>query len=217
MKVYHDVGQVSPEWYELRVGLPTASHAKRLWACATGRISDGMNAYIEELIRDRECQLPNYFSGSGKPSTALMRRGIDLEPDAREWYAGQIGRPVFRVGFCVAGDGKSGCSPDLLVGCLDRIEKGGEIKILEPKKHARLVKANVLPVEFEAQVRFSMNVCELSEWDFILWNPPDEEGRPPENAIIRVEPNETNDKLRVALAIFHERFEKALRRAGHAA
>ncbi len=205
MKVY-DVAQGSDSWWEAKCGRPSCSNFHRIFACATGRISDGIDAYIAELIAEREMQLPNFFTGQGKPVTMAMQKGIDLEPVAKRWYSEKTGLPVHQVGLIATDCGRWVGSPDCFVG-----EDGGaEVKVYSDRTHAKWLKDNVLPAQHAAQVHGYLIVSGRQWWDFVAYSETQE------NMIVRTEPNELTDRLRVGLEIFHERFLKALRRAGYA-
>ena len=204
MKILNDT-QGDDSWWTAKTGVPSASNFHRIYACATGRLSDGIDDYIRELIADRQCMLPKYFTSANKPTTPAMQRGVDLEPVARKWYAERVAPlNVYQVGFCVTDCGRFGASPDFMAG-----DDGcGEIKIYDDAKHAKWVREGVLPSTFAAQVHGQLLITGRPWSDLVLWSETQE------CKVIRTEPNETTAKLRVALEIFHERLQKALTRAG---
>ncbi len=199
-----ECGQATPEWWAARQGIPTASNFHRIYAVGTRKLSRGIDAYIDELLDERAMQLPNYFSGAGKPTTPAMQRGIDLEPTARAWYAGTIGLRVYQVGFCLTDCGRFGGSPDAFVGD----DGGAEVKIYADSVHAKWLADGILPLEHAAQVHGYLIVTGRSWWDFVAWS---ETHRP---LVVRTEPNETTKELRVALERFSERFQKAIKQRG---
>ena len=75
-----DIEQGSPEWFEARKGLPTASCFSKIITPKTGKLSASVDAYIAELIaetkEDTTEQIRSYW----------MERGRLLEGEARAWY-----------------------------------------------------------------------------------------------------------------------------------
>ena len=76
MKIYKDINQGSPEWFEIRVGKVTASHAQ-----AIGNNGKGLDTYLLEVVSEM-------FSSSEKEhySNEHTERGNELEPIARSMY-----------------------------------------------------------------------------------------------------------------------------------
>lgn len=204
MKI-HDVAQCSPEWYEVRCGVPSASNFHRIYAVATGKISEGIDKYVAELVAERTCHTPNYFTGAGKPSTPAMQRGHDMEPKARAWYEHEMGKRTWNVGFCTTDDGRFGCSPDFLLG--DDVV--GEIKVYNDREHAKWLNYDAVPAKFLAQVLGQLYITERPIHHFVLWS----ETQPAK--IIRTFAAEKTTaerirKLKVALEVFDGRYKAAL-------
>lgn len=201
--------QSSPEWYEARCGIPSASNFHRIYAVASDKMSDGMDKYIAELVAERQCHLPNYFSGAGKPSTPAMQRGHDMEPVARAWYEKEMGKPTHRVGFCVTDCGRFGCSPDFLLGD----DVCGEIKCLSDRNHSQLLHYDAIPPRFAAQCYGQLLVTGRPIHHFVLWS------ETLERRIVRTfaaekQTAEKIKKLRIAMEVFWARYEKALKMEG---
>ncbi len=116
-----------------------------------------------------------------------MERGIEMEAEARAWYAMAQDQDVEQVGFVWLDDRvQVGCSPDGLVG-----EHGGlEIKCPAPHTHVGYLLEQKLPTDYIPQVQGSMWVCDRQWWDFLSYCP----GIEP--LVIRVERDEEYiDKL----------------------
>ena len=160
MKVYN-FEQRTPEWYEVRLGRPTASNFGKILT-ATGKPStqsEGLiNSLVQELISGQmEWSEPNEW----------MQRGIDLEPQACAMYEFITGNKVEHVGFCLHDDIDAGCSPDGLIG-----EDGGlEIKCPAPNTHIGYLRDNKCPSKYLLQVQGSMWVTGRQWWDFMSFHP----------------------------------------------
>jgi hypothetical protein len=105
-----------------------------------------------------------------------MKRGIELEPDARQWYADRHG-DVREVGFVFLDADKRevGCSPD---GLIEGTDRGLEVKVLMPPGHCRMLRkyrksgVAALEVQHRLQGQFCMWVTGLPRWDLVYYEPP---------------------------------------------
>lgn len=152
-----DCEQGSPEWFEARKGIPTASEFSTVMAKGEGKTR---SAYMRKLAGE-------ILTGTPMESytNADMARGQAMEDEARRMYALLKDVDPVRVGFIRSG-GK-GCSPDSLIGDT----AGLEIKSAAPHiQIERLLKGD-LPSEHKAQVYGSMWVAERSSWDFVSYCP----------------------------------------------
>lgn len=102
--------QGSPEWFQARCGLPTASAFDRI-ITSTGKASASATAYAAELLAE-------WYTGepTATVTTEWMARGAGLEKRAVSWYELASGLDTKRCGLCVTDDGRYGASPDRLVG-----------------------------------------------------------------------------------------------------
>lgn len=197
--IVHDCQQGTPEWFEARRGIATASCFKRILTPKTGKLSASAQDYIYELIAER------YYIGSmdelATPASVAMQNGSMLEPDARRWYELQTGRRVEQVGFVTTDDGRFGCSPD---GLID--DDGGlELKCPLGKTHLAYLRAGELPDEYKAQVHGSMIVTGRKWWNFMSYAP----GLPPFHR--RVVWDDYTDTLNAALVAFAARMDETLK------
>lgn len=197
MKIFTCV-QYSPAWWAVRRGIPTASQFDRVITPRTLKPSAQADAYIAELIADRACQTPPFFTE--RPMSRDAANGLNMEPEARKWYALAADVEVQQVGFCLSDCGRFGCSPDGLVGT----GGGLELKCPALKTHVRYLQAGTLPDEYKAQVHGSLLVTGRDWWDFVSYAP----GLPPLR--IRVEPDEFTGKLAAALDDFWAKYQRAL-------
>lgn len=208
MKVFQCV-QYSPDWYELRRGLPTASAADRIITAVTGKKSGGQRAYMCELAADIACLTPNFFTErQDRPKSYAMENGTNTEPEARRFYEMEREATVQQVGFCLSDCGRFGCSPDGLVGEPDAWKGGLELKCPLLKTQAEYLLDSTLPSEYRPQCHFQLIVTGLPWIDFLSYSP----GLPP--LLVRVEPDAYTATLRGILADFLGEFETVLKRLG---
>lgn len=196
-----DMVQMSPEWYEARMGIPTASEFDRI-ITPKGKLSGGVDAFIEQLLGERECGHPGAMTE--KVMNPAMRHGIECEPQARAAYAVLRGVEVRMVGFCVADCGRYGSSPD---GLIDP-EGAVEIKCPVRETHERYLRRGGLPPEYRPQVHGHLIVTGRSWCDFFSFH---EEIEP---HLVRVVPDEYTRALRVCLEQFLGRYAKAIHNKG---
>lgn len=199
-----DCEQLSPEWWEAKRGIPSASDFDKIVTPKKMELSEQADGYICELIAGIIYPSPNYFTVRGRPVSQAMQDGIDNEPAARKWYELQKNVDCRRVGFCTTDDGRLGCSPDGLVG-----EDGGiEIKAPELKTQLKYLLDGTLPNDYKMQVHGSLIVTGRKWWDFFSYCPP----APP--FLIRVTPNEVTKKLEEGLKQFLVRYDAIMQTLG---
>lgn len=163
MKI-HDVEQRSPEWYALRLGIPTASEFNNLLT-PTGKPSASIKTYARSLAVE-------VFTGTPDEgfTSYWAERGKELEDDALRAYQFATDREVHRVGFVTDDDVTRGCSPDGLVddGMI-------EIKCLKRDNHAaeifKWMETKEAPPEFRNQVQGQMMISERAWCDHVFYHP----------------------------------------------
>lgn len=153
--------QGSPEWLAARLGVPSASQFSKIVTGKGGK-STQLEAYINQLVAEEL---------TGETTLVYvnehMKRGTQLEPDARELYEALTGQSVEEVGFCLHDTVNAGCSPDGLVG-----EEGGlEIKCAAPATHVEWVKAGALPAKHLQQIMGCLWITGRKWWDFMSYHP----------------------------------------------
>lgn len=198
--IVHRVPQYSPEWWAVRKGLPTGSCAEKLLT-PTGKPSTQGYAYINELIA---CKMG--FADEPMEPTEWMVRGIELEPQARQFYELLTGETVEQVGFITNDDVTAGCSPDGLIG-----EKGWEVKCPKASTHIGYLLGAKLPDFYKPQVHFSMAVTGLKEWVFMSYYP----GLDP--LIVTVQWDAYTDQMAEAINVFVGHLDTAWKRIRKAA
>ncbi len=160
--IVHDMDQYSPEWWEIRKGIPTASAAAKILT-PTGKLSTQSRTYINELIADS--------LGLGDPPidpTEWMQRGTLLEPEARKFYAFANDCSVDEIGFITNDEGTAGCSPD---GMIDERQIGWEVKCPKASTHIGYLQSPDLPAFYRPQVHMSMALSLVTDWIFMSYHP----------------------------------------------
>ncbi len=162
--IVHDVQQATPEWFDVRRGVFTASIASKLLT-PTGKLSAQRHDEVARLVAERlGLQEP-----SPPVSTEWIDRGIELESEARDWFQFVNGGSVDVVGFVTSSYSEwIGCSPDAISGVNEPVE----LKCPKPSTHLRWLIANELPKEHVQQVHFQMVVCGAWRGWFMSYCPP---------------------------------------------
>jgi hypothetical protein len=149
--------QGSPEWFEARRGVPTASNFAALLAKGEGKTR---RTYLLKLAGEAitgEC--------AESFSNAHMERGHVMEADARNLYAFAHDVEPQLVGFMRRG--RAGCSPDSLIGDSGMLE----IKSKLPHLQLDVLEKGKLPSEHIAQVQGQMWIAGRDWCDFVSYWP----------------------------------------------
>jgi hypothetical protein len=159
--IIHDFEQYTPEWYAVRLGIPTASGFDSIFT-ATGKESTSADTYMHKLLAE-------WLTGKAEEgyTNAHMERGKELEAEARSYYEFATDAAVRQVGFISTDDGLCGCSPDGMT------EGGLEIKCPSPGVHVQylLTVTDDCPAKYRPQVQGSMMVTGAAWWDFLSYHP----------------------------------------------
>jgi len=195
MEIIRDINQRDPEWFKLKNGRVSASHAKDILSMtgATGSQKNYMLSLAGEVLGGEK----DHFESHD------MKRGTELESDAREQYEWKSGNKVEEVALIFKDkDKRVLCSPD---GIMMDIGTGFEVKC--PKMHTHveyLLKKRVPPVYFP-QVQSSMYVTGFDKWVFMSYYP----GLDP--LIITVKrDNEWIEKFEVELKKFLKKLDETI-------
>ena len=162
LRVYDTLEQRSPEWFEARLGILTASAVGKLLTPTSAIANNDTSRGLTHMLAAERITgfvVPTFQSDA-------MFRGVMDEPLARDLYS-KLHAPAIEVGFMVREiDGhKLGYSPDGLVGDDGLIE----VKSAEPKIHlARILSADV-PREHMAQMQAGMLVSGRKWCDFVSY------------------------------------------------
>ena len=154
--------QRSDEWFNARLGIPTASSFNKL-ITSTGKPSTQAATYINTLIAERVTG-----ERSETHTSPAMERGTELEADAVAWYELLTDNVVVETGFHRHPDVACGASPDGLVGdgegCL-------EIKCPMASTHVANLRKNAVPSQYVPQIQGQMWVLGLKWCDFVSYHP----------------------------------------------
>lgn len=157
MKIY-DIEQQSEDWFNIRKGKVTASHAT-----AIGNCGKGLETYILELMAE-------YYSTGEKDrfSNKHTERGNELEEQARSIYELTNSVKVNQVGFIEYND-YVGCSPD---GLIDK-DGGIEIKCPDDVKYFKLLLNGEKEIDSDYiwQIQMNLLITNRKWWDFVAYNP----------------------------------------------
>lgn len=198
-----DVPQGSPEWFQLRLGIPTAS-------CFSMVVRDADAKTRREYLHKLAGEVLSGKPGEGKIVTAAMERGKEMEPRAREAYERKNVVPVTQIGFVrrkLPSGRYVGASPDGIVGKGRR--KALEIKTLAPHLMVALLERGAaLPPEHRWQVHGTIFVGGFEETDLVLYY----DGMPvsPQFTVVRNE--ETARELSDALEVFDHELHQLVKR-----
>jgi hypothetical protein len=191
-----DVEQGTPEWWEARLGIPTASEFDKILTPANLKPSTSAETYLNKLVGEWVRGRPDETFKS-----EWMKRGNIIEPEARDFYAFQYDLEPIQVGFCKTDDGRYGCSPDSLVGD----EGGVEIKSLSPGEMVKFIIEQRVPLKHKLQVIGCMLVTGREWWDFLAYHP---DIRPPKIRVYRREVLKEITALQMELNKFCEKLLK---------
>lgn len=160
MRIYEDIVQGTDEWFEVKKGKMTASHATAIMA--NGK---GLHTLVEEIITDLYSS-DNYPEFTNRLDNRHIARGNEYESKARTIYELETGNKVKQVGF-VELDEYTGASPDGLVG------DNGLIEIKNPanKEFMRLALTGKIDSNHMNQMQMQMYVTGREWCDYFVFNP----------------------------------------------
>jgi hypothetical protein len=166
IEVFDEIEQGSEEWWNVRLGIPTASNFHTVLASGKdGGESKTRRDLMYRLAGEILCGKPAEESYKSK----AMIRGNEMEAEARDYYTRTNFVEVRRVGFIrrkLPSGGWVGASPDGLIGD----KKAVELKSLAPHLMIeRLVNGAGIPPEHRAQCQGLLWVGDLEEVDLLLY------------------------------------------------
>jgi len=153
--------QGSPEWFAARCGVPSASQFDKI-VTTKGEPSKQREKYLYQLA----CEAVTGKKEESYQNDA-MKRGIEMEAEARTLFEMVTGLVVEPVGFILSDSEGYGCSPDGLVG----IDEGIEIKCPLGSTQVAYLLNGELPMDYFQQVQGSMAVTGRNAWHFVSYYP----------------------------------------------
>lgn len=152
----HDVAQRSQEWYDLRMGVVTASQVKRIIGAKGGE-----ETYINELISQKLT-----YKYKEIYMTDAIQHGVDYESQAISAYSFITNNRVDQVGFVKCHE-YLGCSPDGFIG------EDGLIETKCPDTHTHIgwVRNNKIPKDHIYQCLYQLFVTKREWVDFVSYDP----------------------------------------------
>lgn len=165
-----DCEQRTPEWHLARAGRLTASVAGDVTAKGRGE---------GEAVKRRDLRMRLALErvtgralGDSGFQSAAMKRGVELEPEARAVYEAVSGRMVQQVGFVASTNGDLGCSCDGVTLSDDgRIVHFAEFKCPEWAAHWDYLNTGKIGKDYEAQIALTFLVTGAETCDWMSYHP----------------------------------------------
>lgn len=196
-RFHYDLIQYSPEWWEQRRGMPSASDFDKVLQPVKMKPSGSQDAYMNQLVADTAELNPNAFTERGRMGTADMIAGRNAEPEARKWYQMYADLDVKQLGGVETDDGRFWCSPDGEVG------GGAGLELKCPKLSTQveyLRDHDALLYAYRCQVHGQLLVTGWPWVDLVSYAP----GLPP--VVLRIEPDDFTLRLAEELESFWTRY-----------
>jgi len=166
--IFHDIAQNSPEWFSLRIGVPTASMFDKIITPKKGDFSSQADGYADHLI----AELILNESLTKFPPSYWMERGAIHEAEARNLYEFETGLRIANGGFFTNDAMTAGASPDVRVfDDNGKLIGAAEIKCPAPWNHVSNLLRDALDPDYICQVQGQMLIAELEFVDFFSYHP----------------------------------------------
>lgn len=151
-----------------KAGYKTAPRADAIKRAIAGeKVGDFTEAAKDYAFRLAIERISGEPLDEGGFDTFAMRRGRELEPDARDAHAFECGLAIEPAGFVVTEDGKFGASADGLIGR----DGGAEYKcLIDPSRIRDIVLTRDIS-DFTDQVQGCMWITGRAWWHFVLYCP----------------------------------------------
>jgi hypothetical protein len=158
--------QRSPEWFQQRLGCVSGSVIGDVLSKPTKGKPEAIGR--KNLKARLACELMTGKSLDGKYQSWDMKRGIELEPQARVEYELATNEEIESVGFVLHPKiPRFGASPDAFIG------KDGllELKCPNQATHLDYVLAGIVPSDYRNQILAEL-ACTGRQWaDFVSFHP----------------------------------------------
>ncbi len=152
-----DCEQGTEEWFQCRIGIPTASEFATVMASGKdGGDSKTRAKYLRQLAAQRISGNPS----EGGFKSKAMERGNALEPEARALYQARTDLPVTLVGFMKRGE--AGASPDAMVGADGLLE----LKTRQHDLQIELLLSGKVPTSHRQQIQGQLLISGRQWLDF---------------------------------------------------
>jgi len=199
MKYFPDLEQGSIQWLREHLGRATAS---------------GFSEIMTSDFEFRKGEMPKTYLAkklaeklTGKPLPGFHSRatdeGIAMEFEARKYFELEYDISTSYMGFVLADDGRTGCSPDALIG----EDSGLELKVPNSETHIKYLLNGALPIDYAPQVHGSMWVTGRASWNFMSYN----RDLPPFRIVVKRD-EEIMKKISACLTRFYADFDAAFER-----
>ena len=162
--IIHNVPQGGEDWFKARSGVLTAS----MFKTARSRLKNGdwSAAARDYAVKTAVERISGYPLDEGF-ETYAMRRGRELEPEAREHLALHIGKDIQECGFVVTDCGRFGASADGLIA----EDEGVEIKcVISPERIRSTLLDNDVS-QYLDQIMGGMWITGRSVWHLGIYTP----------------------------------------------
>jgi hypothetical protein len=162
--IRYDMPQGTPEWWAVRLGVPTASCFDKIVTPAKAELSKSARSYAHYLVAETLMGVP---LEPERPDPYWIAWGKQHEAEAAQQYAFMTDTEIETVGFVTTDCGKIGCSPDrLIIG-----QRGAvEIKCPAPQTHLSYL-IDGPGLDYKCQLQGQMAVAELSFVDLFSYHP----------------------------------------------
>lgn len=159
--ILHTCAQDTPEWLQLRLGLPTASEFLKI-VTPGGKRSDQQDGYMFRLLAEKITGAP-----LEDVETKWMRRGQEEQDSAIRAYELRSEIETDAVGFITNDAVTYGCSPDRLVG-----ERGlAEFKAPLAQTQIAYLLTKAVDEKYKPQLQGQLHVSERDWVDIFAWHP----------------------------------------------
>lgn len=161
-----DAAQRSPEWFAARLGKVTGTCARPMLSAGQGnKEAAGRRDLRVRLVIERVTGVPQEEDGW---QSADMKRGIELESEARAAYEAAASQFVTTAGFLQHLALPIGHSPD---GLLDDGDGLLELKVPKSATHLNYWRGGAVPAEYLPQITHGLLVTGASFCDFASYDP----------------------------------------------
>jgi hypothetical protein len=170
MPKFHCTDPYTKEWWEARLGIPTASQFHRI-ITPGGKPSGQAREYLYTLVAER---LMFETSQHRSVNTSWVERGNVLEPHALKKFEQVLynQKPprqftLQKIGFITTDDGRMGCSPDALItGSVEAVE------VKCPASHTHIGYLLDGPgTDYKPQVQGQLLIGEFDKIHFFSYHP----------------------------------------------